>query len=164
MKCQSCGSPLSLQSASRIPRCSYCDSHNLLPTDGVSIDGVVFLGNLTNRECPACGDQLVAAALDNQPVEACPNCFGVAVRDVIFADLVDGRRSSYRGPVSPPIPLDTRELETERDCPDCREPMHVHPYYGPGTTVIDSCPACQLIWLDPGELSAIEVAPGRRWA
>jgi Zn-finger nucleic acid-binding protein len=40
--------------------------------------------------------------------------------------------------------------------------MDVHPYYGPGSQVIDSCPHCRLVWLDAGELAAIERAPGRR--
>jgi Zn-finger nucleic acid-binding protein len=39
--------------------------------------------------------------------------------------------------------------------------MDVHPYYGPGNIVIDSCSACDLIWLDHGELQQITDAPGR---
>jgi Zn-finger nucleic acid-binding protein len=39
--------------------------------------------------------------------------------------------------------------------------MDVHPYYGPGNVVIDSCSACDLIWLDHGELTQITDAPGR---
>jgi Zn-finger nucleic acid-binding protein len=40
--------------------------------------------------------------------------------------------------------------------------MEVHPYYGPGSQVIDSCHRCRLVWIDSGELAAIEKAPGRR--
>lgn len=39
--------------------------------------------------------------------------------------------------------------------------MDVHPYYGPGNVVIDSCTACSLIWLDYGELQQMTDAPGR---
>jgi Zn-finger nucleic acid-binding protein len=39
--------------------------------------------------------------------------------------------------------------------------MTTHPYYGPGNVVIDNCPACAVIWLDHGELTAIRDAPGR---
>jgi Zn-finger nucleic acid-binding protein len=39
--------------------------------------------------------------------------------------------------------------------------MDVHPYYGPGAVVLDSCARCTLIWLDHGEIAAIERAPGR---
>jgi Zn-finger nucleic acid-binding protein len=37
----------------------------------------------------------------------------------------------------------------------------VHPYYGPGNVVIDTCSRCDLIWLDFGELKQIADAPGR---
>jgi Zn-finger nucleic acid-binding protein len=39
--------------------------------------------------------------------------------------------------------------------------MATHPYYGPGNVVIDTCTACDLVWLDFGELAQIVDAPGR---
>jgi Zn-finger nucleic acid-binding protein len=39
--------------------------------------------------------------------------------------------------------------------------LETHPYYGPGNVVIDSCAACDVIWLDFGELKQIVDAPGR---
>jgi Zn-finger nucleic acid-binding protein len=39
--------------------------------------------------------------------------------------------------------------------------MDVHPYYGPGNIVIDTCGTCQLLWLDHGELASVIDAPGR---
>lgn len=39
--------------------------------------------------------------------------------------------------------------------------MDVHPYYGPGNVAIDSCSACNLVWLDFGELRQITHAPGQ---
>jgi Zn-finger nucleic acid-binding protein len=38
--------------------------------------------------------------------------------------------------------------------------MDVHPYYGPGNVIIDSCTTCDLVWLDIGELKQIAEAPG----
>jgi len=38
--------------------------------------------------------------------------------------------------------------------------MDVHPYYGPGNVVIDTCGQCYLVWLDHGELKQIADAPG----
>jgi Zn-finger nucleic acid-binding protein len=38
--------------------------------------------------------------------------------------------------------------------------MDVHPYYGPGNVVIDTCGKCGLVWLDHGEMAVIENAPG----
>ena len=39
--------------------------------------------------------------------------------------------------------------------------METHPYYGPGTFVIDSCVPCNVLWLDYGELERAVNAPGR---
>ena len=38
--------------------------------------------------------------------------------------------------------------------------MEVHPYYGPGNVIIDSCTTCDFLWLDAGELRQISDAPG----
>lgn len=39
--------------------------------------------------------------------------------------------------------------------------MDVHPYYGPGNIVIDTCSRCDVIWLDFGELRQVTDAPGK---
>ena len=39
--------------------------------------------------------------------------------------------------------------------------MSTHPYFGPGNVVIDNCEACELVWLDFGELKQIVDAPGK---
>jgi hypothetical protein len=39
--------------------------------------------------------------------------------------------------------------------------MDVHPYFGPGNVIIDTCGKCDLVWLDFGELKQIEEAPGQ---
>ena len=41
------------------------------------------------------------------------------------------------------------------ECPGCGEQMEVHPYYGPGNVLIDSCGECALVWLDRGEIATI---------
>jgi Zn-finger nucleic acid-binding protein len=40
--------------------------------------------------------------------------------------------------------------------------MEVHPYYGPGNIVVDSCVDCGFIWLDHGELTRVEQASSGR--
>ncbi|MCA9053069.1 MAG: zf-TFIIB domain-containing protein [Planctomycetaceae bacterium] len=162
MNCSNCGAPFESIVQSGIAWCAYCDSRRVLSEDGCGVDGVILLGSTTDLDCPACGDQLVSAVMNDCPVRACPSCFGVAVDSDAFGQIVADRRAAYRGADRPPRLLDPRELQHERDCPVCRETMDVHPYYGPGNTVIDACRSCRLIWLDAGEMTAIEQAPGRR--
>ncbi len=54
------------------------------------------------------------------------------------------------------------ELKRKLACPTCHESMEVHPYYGAGRAIIDSCATCQLVWIDRGELTGLERSPGRR--
>jgi Zn-finger nucleic acid-binding protein len=98
---------------------------------------------------------------DTYPVHSCRNCRGVLVPRQGFARVVNARRAWASGPPREPRPLNPRELEREVRCPFCNARMETHPYYGPGNLVIDSCTACDVIWLDAGELTQIVDAPGR---
>ena len=37
--------------------------------------------------------------------------------------------------------------------------MSSHVYGGPGNVVVDACEFCHVVWLDPGELLRIALAP-----
>jgi Zn-finger nucleic acid-binding protein len=100
--------------------------------------------------------------MDGHPVEFCPRCQGVLMACPSFGRLVRDRRSAYSGSGGQPRPLDQNDLLRQVDCPGCHRPMDVHPYYGPGGIVIDSCHRCQIVWLDCNEISRIEAAPGLR--
>jgi hypothetical protein len=78
-----------------------------------------------------------------------------------FAEVVNQRRAWASGPPVVPLPLDKRELQRLIVCPACSNPMAVHPYYGPGNVVIDTCDRCDVVWVDSGELREIAEAPGR---
>ena len=78
-----------------------------------------------------------------------------------FAEVISRRRAWATGTPTEPVPIDRAELERRIVCPSCSGRMEVHPYYGPGNVVIDSCGVCDLVWLDFGELKQIVDAPGR---
>jgi Zn-finger nucleic acid-binding protein len=161
MNCASCGAPLIDVARAGVMNCRYCQSQQVL-TGGDGLDGVVLLGAPTDLDCPACGDQLVMAVVDDLACRACPTCFGVTLPQEDFGELVARRRANHQGADHLAGTMNLDALAHQRDCPICREAMEVHPYYGPGNTIIDSCSSCRLVWLDAGELLAIEQAPGRR--
>jgi Zn-finger nucleic acid-binding protein len=78
-----------------------------------------------------------------------------------FAEVVTRRRAWATGVTVGPQPIDRRELERTVACPSCQQVMDLHPYYGPGNVMMDSCPRCDTVWLDFGELRQIVDAPGR---
>lgn len=127
-----------------------------------NVDGLQLESRSAEVACPNQCGELHFGQLLGVKVVGCPVCRGMLVESVAFGHLVEVLRADYRGADSLPTPLDPQQLEIERRCPACYEPLEVHPYFGPGAVVIDSCIACNLIWLDASELTRITRAPGKR--
>lgn len=162
MNCLNCGAPLEIVDGREHFRCPYCASI-LFPDDlPASIDRIRSLDEPSDFACPICDAALVTAAMDGRKVLHCTACRGVLTSSDDFFQVVNQRRAERKGPLDPPRAVNREELKRNLRCPHCRRPMEVHPYYGGGSVVIDSCRTCHAIWLDYGELSVIERAPGRR--
>ena len=141
--------------------CTFCGSFSFIETPAV--EGVRVLERPVPAPiCPLCRAPLAKALLDDAfAVQHCERCRGILLARATFAEAIVRRRASDSGEPARPVPLDRRELERVIVCPSCRSRMDVHPYYGPGNVVIDSCQGCDLIWLDLGELEQITRAGGR---
>jgi len=140
--------------------CKYCGTFHFI--ESVETNGVQVLERSGSAPCPVCTTPLAKALLDNvHTIEFCEQCRGVLVPRSAFGDVVNTRRAFATGQPVPPSPLDDRELHRRVVCPRCQGQMDVHPYYGPGNIVIDTCSRCDVIWLDFGELKQVTDAPGR---
>jgi Zn-finger nucleic acid-binding protein len=145
-----------------VQECGFCGSRRRLEVASDLADRVAWLGEPSERQCPACESQLERAAVDKTPVEGCPECHGLLFADEAFALVVRERRANYRGADVMPTPLDVNRLAGQVPCPACDRPMERHCYGGPGNQILDTCSPCGLVWLDSGELTNIEAAVGRR--
>ncbi len=143
--------------------CTYCATYAFVQALEASPDGVQPVGRDGEHHCPECRALLSLGLIEGRTVEQCGTCRGLLVTNDDFLVIVNMRRAKRTEPPVKPAPLDPREMQRRVDCPRCAKAMEVHPYYGPGNVVIDSCAGCGLIWLNHGELAAIERAPGRRW-
>jgi Zn-finger nucleic acid-binding protein len=161
MNCSSCGGAMELVAARGYFFCRYCGSFHF--PDAATDQGLRVLGDSPRpMACAVCKGPLVAALLDEQhPVQHCRNCRGVLAARTTFAGVVQARRAWATDPPAAPVPLNRSELNRKVVCPSCQRAMATHPYYGPGNVVIDNCPACDLVWLDFGELEQIADAPGK---
>ncbi len=142
--------------------CTFCQTVQSAPDVEDVVDRVLPLAALLGVHCPVCEAELEAALIDEIPACHCPNCRGLLLSGPEFRQAVEARRAAYTGPdiaVAMPHPI---ELKRQIACPTCHESMEVHPYYGAGRAIIDSCAACQLVWVDRGELTGLERSPGRR--
>jgi Zn-finger nucleic acid-binding protein len=161
MNCRNCGATMELFERRRYYFCRHCGTFHFLET--TATDGVEVLARSTDaKPCPLCSAPLARALLDDScVVEHCETCRGVLVARAGFGEAVARRRAAAAGPPAPAVPIDHRELQRRITCPSCRRPMDVHPYYGPGNVIIDTCSRCDLVWMDHGELKQITDAPGR---
>ena len=108
--------------------------------------------------CPHCAKPLLDARIEGCPARYCASCEGALVEMKHFMTLTEAVRSrAPRGGVV----SERRQQPGDRtlSCPGCGQPMLSHLYGGPGNLVLDTCEACQVNWLDPGELQRIARAP-----
>jgi len=141
--------------------CQYCGTFEFI--GGETLDGLHTLGAThPPLPCPLCETTLGHALVDGGlEVLHCGRCRGVLMPRAVFVQTIDRRRAAAKGPGKIPAPLDRRELARAVTCPHCRQRMDVHPYYGPGNVIIDTCAQCDAVWLDSGELGQITEAPGK---
>jgi Zn-finger nucleic acid-binding protein len=140
--------------------CAYCGSMHL---PSCSADGMRLLGeNAEGIRCPLCSVILQLASLeDRYRSYRCDKCHGLLFVREIFSDAMTTRRGRAVTPAALPAPPRPEELRRRLACPVCSRVMSTHQYMGPGNIVIDTCDACDLIWLDPGEFDKVVDAPGR---
>ncbi len=162
MQCDHCGAPLEIVRGRDLLHCHYCGAFHFSSDPESSADGVTRLGPQRDLACPVCDIHLDHGAAEGAPVHYCQKCRGLLVTNDDFAHIVRVRRAIQEGHTDAPIPLDPQEFKRSTRCPNCQRTMDTHPYYGPGAVVIDSCNGCRLVWLDHGEIAAIQSAPGRR--
>jgi Zn-finger nucleic acid-binding protein len=112
--------------------------------------------------CPVCRAPLEQGVVDEFTAWYCPQFHGMLMGQPDFGDFIQRQRQNYQHAEEPVRPLNTAQLLVKRNCPSCGNEMEVHPYYGPGTVVLDSCASCRVVWVDDGESTRIIRAPGRR--
>jgi Zn-finger nucleic acid-binding protein len=140
--------------------CEYCKSFHF-PEE--TPDGLRLLGKAQEGiNCPVCDlPLLVASFSDRYHGFVCEQCKGMLLDRDTFVEMLAGRRAWATDEPRPGRALDRAELDRQVRCPLCGELMETHPYYGPGTFVIDSCVSCAALWLDFGEFEQAVSAPGR---
>ena len=162
MNCKNCGAALTPIPERHYMYCDHCSTF-YFPTDlAGSDDRITPLGESVPLHCPVCDLELFLGVVENESVYYCEKCRGFLVKCDDFAAIVRKRRARRMGIEGAATPLNPEELQRHIQCPVCHRRMDVHPHYGPGPVVIDSCSYCQVVWLDQGELAAIERAPGLR--
>lgn len=160
-QCQQCGGSASPVPGREYLQCQYCQSLVFKSENPLTIDRVIPMGGEIEAACPTCRQTMCKGKIEDRPVLFCGGCYGLLLKNEDFGVIVRRRRGRREGcEREPGRPLATEQYQRQICCPNCRSQMEVHPYYGPGNIVIDSCYQCQYIWLDHGELRTVERAEG----
>lgn len=111
---------------------------------------------MTDTKCPRCNTPLSAGTYASARVFRCDNCAGIALGQAsilpVLEKLAVVMYESVSINYSAPIIEDTTPVLS---CPECHSQMERHGYMGSKQLMMDSCPSCTLVWLDPGELSTM---------
>ena len=107
------------------------------------------------RKCPKCKDQALGEYWSqSQMIDRCANCGGQYYDNQELDSIIDMVRILQK------IELDEPDIETldklsrsHYECPVEGQEMERKDY---GGIAIDSCPKCQGIWLDKGEIIALK--------
>jgi Zn-finger nucleic acid-binding protein len=136
--------------------CGYCKT---VFYSEKSEEGVSLLNETSSLACPVCSIPLAVAAMGGHKIFYCTQCRGSLIPVPVFVSLLDELRARQGGAWHIAHRPDPVELRRQIRCPQCGRQMDTHFYGGPGNVVIDDCAACELNWLDKGELSCIVRAP-----
>lgn len=163
--CPACGAPLNPRPDTTGFECSYC--HTVFypgeEDEGVEVSCAVQDSNPdsgfpANLACPVCRVPLVTASIAKISVLYCTHCHGLLLPMGALESAIDELRAAATNPTVH-APADRGDLKRVLQCPRCNRRMDTHFYAGPGNVIVDTCDACNLIWLDRGELTRIAHAP-----
>lgn len=163
MNCENCADLMTPVPGKTHCFCYRCEAFGFATKLEEAPEAIEPAGRTVEFMCPNCEAPLqVGKLLGQANVCYCERCRGFVIDNQSLAKLIEEARASYRGADEIPTPMNAAELDIKRRCPACWQSMDTHPYYGAGNSVMDTCAACQLAWLDHGELIKIIRAPGVR--
>ncbi len=154
MNCQQCGAPMRVDRERALFVCDYCGSEAVPPA---SDDGVLVLGE-SKQKCPVCAKSLSTGSLEQYDLLYCTECHGMLISMDDFQPLISTLREEQAAPAAFLAPRSEADARRTLHCPKCGKEMDDHPYGGGGNVNVDTCEACESIWLDRGELRKIASA------
>ncbi len=115
---------------------------------------------MSAKTCPRCNESLTVARGPEMELDVCRTCGGIHFDHGELAQMTIKRRDQLDDverlvepdETPPPTQIDTRGLI----CPACAARMETYEYSFCSGITLDRCPECYAIWVDDGELQAIQ--------
>ena len=108
--------------------------------------------------CPLCKIDLVRWSYEGLNINQCGSCRGVLVVEGRLGGI-QAKRERSRAQLETELG-ETRGRDTRKivHCPECSSAMEKRIVKRPHSFAIDCCDDCGLVWLDGGELAALQLA------
>ncbi len=106
--------------------------------------------------CPACDGLLCQIEYEGLPIHTCPACGGEWVEGKCLRAIE--RRRHVEVPDHADDAVERPAREVARVCPACGVVMQKARYGKQRDIILDQCGQCRGIWLDRGELEAVQAA------
>jgi Zn-finger nucleic acid-binding protein len=118
-----------------------------------------------NMKCPRDGAILKTQVYEaDVEVDACPSCQGMWLDSGELEKIEDVKEHDYseelqRIPdyIGNAYEMARQQARPDRRCPKCGSEMASREYAYCSQVIIDVCPKCTGIWLDKGEIEALEI-------
>ena len=114
-------------------------------------------------KCPACGHILKQHTYHDLVVDVCPSCGGIWFDPGEMKDYIEFLLTDRDDIPNADIEFD-REIaladktpERTRSCPQCLAPMGKLNFAYDSNVILDSCPSCEGVWTDGGEIRKLAV-------
>ena len=105
--------------------------------------------------CPACQQTLRVTRYEGEKVALCTGCRGCFLAGRSLRQIE--RNRDIEVPLEAAASPTAEMPELSRACPRCKLTMRKARYGELGGAIVDQCQQCGGIWLDPGELEAIQL-------
>ena len=114
--------------------------------------------------CPRCQTALQARPYETVEVDGCPACGGMWLERGELEKIQETVGNDYSGELARPDDAAARAYEMARQrarpaigCPKCGRPMAKTECQSASVVLVDLCGGCGGLWLDRGEVQALEV-------
>ena len=114
------------------------------PIDKIELNKQIYEGDVEIERCPQCKGVWLDAGELEEILETIENDYTEELKSI--PDSVGRAYEMARS-----------KLESERKCHNCGKSMEKREYGYCSQIMIDVCPSCRGIWLDNGEIQALEV-------
>jgi Zn-finger nucleic acid-binding protein len=103
-------------------------------------------------DCPRCKTRLTEGTYEKKNAMLCEHCLGVMIKQRDLLSVLERLSTELFANISVNAKIEPfPDLGPVGACPDCATPMENYGYMGTKSAMIDVCPSCHWMWIDPKE-------------